>query len=439
MEPKADYRPSLAALVAERAATNVYQCYQCRRCTSGCPLAHHFDLAPNQVVRAVQLDRRAALLRSRMIWLCASCQVCTTRCPQNLDVARVVDVLRIMAQEEGIPAAVPAVHIFSAAALRSIRAFGRLYELGLMAELYVRLLLARMLDVRRLLTVDLPLALRLLAAGKLRLLPKRARPRRALAAPAASPVPPERLQVGYYPGCSLHGTALDFGISTRLVARELGLELVEPEGWVCCGTSPAHGTDHKLATLLPLRNLALFQSAGQDSVMMPCASCYLRSRTAINDIGREPELRAAVTAEVGYALDRQVRVEHLLETLEGRVGLKRIVARVRRSLEGLRVVCYYGCLLTRPPQILQQPHPEYPRSMDRLVEAIGVQPLDWSYKTECCGGSLGLSQLPMALELCERLLRNAREVGAEAVVVACPLCHANLDMRQSQLALAGGP
>ena len=247
------------------------------------------------------------------------------------------------------------------------------------------------------------------------------------------------MQVGYYPGCSLHGTALDFGMSTRAVARELKVDLAEPDGWVCCGTSPAHTTDHTLATILPMRNLALFEAAGQDCVMMPCASCYVRTKRAIYDLEREPDLREAVARETGYSHDGRIKVEHLVEMLEGRVGLKRIADRVARPLNDLKVVCYYGCVLTRPPKVLRQPNPEYPRSMDRLVEALGAQPLDWSYKTDCCGASLSFSQLRIALQLCERILRNAREVGAEAVVVACPLCHANLDLRQGLLDLPEGP
>jgi heterodisulfide reductase subunit B len=431
---------TLAETIAERTGVNVFQCFQCARCTSGCPVAEHFDLAPNRIMRAVQMGRAEESLLSRSIWLCASCQTCSSRCPQELDVARVLDTLRIMAQEQGLPPAVPPVRMFSQSALRGIRRFGRMYELGLMAELYGRLLLARLLDLRQLLTADVPVAVRLLARGKLRLLPRLVRqgapsqeqPARVEPAAAA------RLRVGYYPGCSLHGTAVDFGMSTRAVAGHLGIELVEPRGWVCCGTSPAHTTDHTLATLLPMRNLALFEAAGLDSVMMPCASCYARTKTAIYDVQHEPELRTRVAEETGYRFEGHIAVEHIVEMLEERVGLARIAEQVRRPLSGLKVVCYYGCLLTRPPKVLQRPHPEYPRSMDRLVETLGAQTLDWSYKTECCGGSLSFSQLRIALQLCERILRDAQEAGADAVVVACPLCHANLDVRQNLLDLPGG-
>lgn len=424
---------TLGEAIAERTGVNVYQCYQCKRCTSGCPVAEHYDLAPNQLMRAVQMNRRDEALRSRSIWLCTSCQTCTTRCPQDLDVARVIETLRIMAQEEGVRPAVPPVQMFSQAALRGIRFFGRMYELGLMGELYTRMFFARSLDLHQVITADLPMAARMLAKGKLKLLPEVARRGKAEPAPAA-----DKLTVGYYPGCSLHGTAVDFGMSTEAVAKELDLTLVEPKGWVCCGTSPAHTTDHKLATVLPLRNLALFQGAGQDAVMMPCASCYERSKTAVYDAEREPELKAAAARETGYDFDHPVQVQHILETLETRVGFDRIAQRVQRPLSNLKVVCYYGCLLTRPPKVLQQPNPEYPMNMDHLVEALGARPLDWSYKTDCCGGSVGLSQLPVMLQLTEKILRNAQDVGADAVVVACPLCHVNLDSRQNLLQLNKG-
>ncbi len=425
---------TLAHAIAARAGVDVYSCVQCRRCSSGCPIVQHMDLAPSQVMRAVQLGRRD-VLRSRAIWLCSSCHTCTARCPQDLDVARVFETLRLIAQEERLPPAVPPVAMFSRSALRSIRLFGRLYELGLMAELYLRLAAARLLDLRQLLRSDIPMATKMLLRGKLKLLPALARKRRG-AVPAMGPA---ALQVGYYPGCSLHGTAEDLGLSTRAVAQELGLQLVEPEGWICCGTSPAHTTDHTLATVLPVRNLALVQAAGQRCVTMPCASCYERTKAAIYDMQREPALRAAVERETGYAYDGRLQVEHLLETLERRVGLQAIARRVRRPLGGLRVVCYYGCLLTRPPRVVGQPHPEYPRSMDRLVEVLGAQALDWSYKTDCCGGALGLSQVSLMLELANKILADAQGVGAEAVVVACPLCQANLDLRQDQLHLARRP
>lgn len=428
--------PTLAAAIAQRARVNVFHCYQCKRCTSGCPVAEHVDLGPHQVMRALQFGRAAEALRSRTAWLCIGCQACTSRCPQDLDVAAVMETVRLVAQEQGLPPAVPSMQMFSRAALRGIRLFGRMYELGLMAELYARLFLGRMLDLRHLLLGDLPLAARMFLRRKLRLWPQRARSAR----PPAREAPGEStLEIGYYPGCSLHGTAADLGLSTRAVAQRLGISLVEPQGWVCCGTTPAHTTDHYLATLLPMRNLALFHAAGQSCVTMPCVSCFQRTRVAIGDVRRDPGLRAQLLEETGYEYHEEIQVEHLLETLEQRVGLPRIASLVVRPLHGLRVACYYGCLLTRPRTIVQHPHPEYPQNMDRLAEALGAEPLDWSYKTDCCGAALAFGEQAIMQQLAGKVLRNAREVGAEAVVVACPLCHANLDLRQDQLDLPGGP
>src|SRR5512135_2314021 len=92
---------TLAQTIQEETGENVFLCYQCVKCTSGCPLAERFDLTPNQVMRSVQLNDER-VLESKTIWLCASCQTCTTRCPQGLDIARVMDELRIEARKRDL-------------------------------------------------------------------------------------------------------------------------------------------------------------------------------------------------------------------------------------------------------------------------------------------------------------------------------------------------
>jgi len=113
-----------------------------------------------------------------------------------------------------------------------------------------------------------------------------------------------------------------------------------------------------------------------------------------------------------------------------------IAEKVKRPLTGLRAVCYYGCLLTRPPQVTEAPHPENPTDMDRLMAAVGIEVLDWSYKTACCGAAHSLTRPDIVLRLSGNLIEQARAAGAEVVVVACPLCHLNLDARQFQMGLA---
>ncbi len=424
----------LARRVREECGENVFLCYQCKKCTAGCPVAAFFDLTPNQVMRAVQLGQKDLVLNSKTIWLCATCETCSTRCPQGIDIARIMDVLRIMARQEKIKPQVPEVPMFYQSALRGINLFGRMHELGLMAELYIRQFFAGRLDFKQLFSSDMALALKMLRDGKLKILPSTGRPPKN--GRRAAPVTDPRV-IAYYPGCSLHATGIGYDISAKAVADKLGLTFVEPEGWTCCGTSPAHCTDHFLSTKLPLENLALIERSGFDYVTVPCAGCFTRFRKAQHDVKRDPVLGEKVTEaiaeEMGYTPAEEVLVDNLLVTFTDRIGYETIAREVTRPLEGLKVVCYYGCVLTRPPQITGVENYEYPTNMDHLMGVLGAESLDWSYKTDCCGGSLALSQLHVALDMCRRILQNAQEVGAEALVVACPLCQANLDMRQKQI------
>jgi heterodisulfide reductase subunit B len=423
------YRGELAQQIQENSGENVYLCYQCKQCTAGCPMADHFDLTPHRLMRALQLGQRETVLNSKTIWLCAGCEACSTRCPQGINTPRIVDSLRIMAAHEGIKPSVPSIPFFYTAALRGIKLFGRMYEAGLMGELYLRMALSGNLDFTQLLNEDMPLALRMLRAGKLTPIPPLSR---AAKHPRKTTSDGERQKVGYYPGCSLHGTAVEYDLSTRAIADKIGLELVEPDGWVCCGTTPAHSTDHLLSTVLPMRSLKQVEQSGQSCVTVPCPSCFTRMRTAMQDVTADPELKDKVFAQVKYTPSPELQVEHLLTTIDEKVGAERVAAAVTRPLHGLKVVCYYGCVITRPPKLTGATEYEYPMSMDRLVQAAGAESLDWSYKTECCGVSLAFTQLPTVMDMCHKILDNARDVGAEAIVVACPLCQANLDMRQRQ-------
>ena len=240
------------------------------------------------------------------------------------------------------------------------------------------------------------------------------------------------MSYAYYPGCSLHGSSVEYGMSITAIADKIGLELIEPKGWVCCGTTPAHSTDHLLSTVMPMKSLACVEQSGQSYVTVPCPSCFIRMRTALHDVAADPELREQVEARVKYRPSPELKVDHLLTTIAEQVGPERVAAAVTRPLNGLKVVCYYGCVITRPPELTGATDYEYPMGMDRLMQAIGAETLDWSYKTECCGVSLMFTQLPLVIDMTHKILDNAKEVGAQAIVVACPLCQVNLDARQQQ-------
>ena len=430
------FKTDLAREIQERSGENVFLCYQCKKCTAGCPVAAYFDLTPHQVLRACQFGQDEMVLNSRTISVCAACETCSTRCPQGIDIARIMDVLEIMAAERGIPSKAPSVPMFYKSANRGINYFGRMWELGLMAELYIRQFFhwqdgKPLLDFRQIFKYNLETAVKMLRSGKLKILPSIARrPRngqRARTEAAGEDV------VSYYPGCSLHATGIEFNMSTKAVAEKLGLNLVEPEGWKCCGTSPAHNTDHYRSVKLPMETLAIADEMGHTYMTMPCAACFSRFRIAMHEVEHDRELKKKIAADTGYEYSGNIKVDNLLTTITDRVGYDAAVGPVVKPLEGLRVACYYGCLLTRPPDVTGEEHYENPTNMDTLMESMGAEAVEWDYKTDCCGGSLSLSTLEISLDLSHQILQNAVDRGADLVVTACPLCHANLDVFQKQI------
>ncbi len=417
----------LAETIRKECGENVFLCYQCQKCSSGCPVVEHFDLAPNQVMRAIQLGQKAMVLNSKTIWLCAMCETCATRCPHDINITRIMDVLKIMAKNERIEPKVPSVPLFYQAALRGIKWFGRMYEAGLMAEIYLRQMMAGQLNYQQVWKNDMPMALKMFKNGKLKIFPTFGKPK------AKEKTAEKRDGIAYFPGCSLHGTSKEYDLSTQAVFNKLGVSLYEPDGWGCCGTTPTHSTDHYLSTLLPMKNIALMKGEGFNDITTPCPSCFFRMRVALKETEEDGDLRKRLAEEIPYLSSNGMKIEHLLNTVTERVGYKQVASRVVHPLKGLKVVCYYGCIITRPPKITKVKDYEYPTQMDRLMKVLGITPLDWSYKTRCCGVSLGITQLPIALELSRKVLKNAKSVGADAIVVACPLCHVNLDARQKQI------
>ena len=235
------------------------------------------------------------------------------------------------------------------------------------------------------------------------------------------------MEISYYPGCALHGSAREYDESTKAVAGLLGMSLRELPDWNCCGASSAHALSADLAFDLANRNLLIAREQGMDLVV-PCAACFSRLKAAL----------AEAESRNGGA-KRSLRVLSLLDLFLSQGLFDAIASREKHSLQGLRAVCYYGCLLVRPPKVTGAAHHEFPETMERLMGLIGVEALPWSHKTDCCGGSLVLTRTDIVLDLTAKLLDEAKKAGAEAVVVACPLCQSNLDSRQADIVAGGGP
>jgi heterodisulfide reductase subunit B2 len=233
----------------------------------------------------------------------------------------------------------------------------------------------------------------------------------------------------------MEGTAHDYQKSTLAVSRALGLALPEIPGWTCCGSTSAHQTDHLLSLALPAKNLV---AAEGKTVAVGCAACYSRLKTANHEIASDPETRKTVAAVVGKDYDGKTEILHLLEILARDIGMKKIVAAVKQPLTGLKLVTYYGCLLSRPPEVTKFDDPENPTLMDQVLEAAGATVLPWPHKTECCGAGYSITDVAVVKRLTREILAMAKAAGADCIATACPLCQLNLDLRQKDTEKASG-
>jgi len=245
------------------------------------------------------------------------------------------------------------------------------------------------------------------------------------------------LEIGYYPGCALHGSSNDYEASVRACMQKLQVELKELDDWLCCGASAAHNINKKLAAALPARNLAIAERDGIGELLAPCPLCSMALLQVRNRLRESEALRTEMSDIVEAPVSGKTKVINLIQIFQ-QVGQENITAAAVKTLEGYKPACYYGCLLVRPPKDLQFDDCEHPCSMENLLRALGAEPADWNYKVECCGAGLTLADDSVVIELTGKILKNAKKHGANCMVVACPMCHVNLDMKQPAIEKALG-
>ena len=222
------------------------------------------------------------------------------------------------------------------------------------------------------------------------------------------------MDVTYYPGCSLESSARDYDESIRAVCSALDVRLHELPDWTCCGATSAHSLDEDLAVSLPALNLSGAEKLGNHMVV-PCPLCFNRLKRARADG------------------DGTIGVFDLASFFGQPAWIEKIKARVTRSLNALKAVCYYGCMANRPPKVTESADYENPCDMDNIVKALGVDARPWSYKTDCCGASFSVSRQDIVFTLVRNLYDRALEAGAECMVVSCQMCQANLDLYQKDI------
>lgn len=239
------------------------------------------------------------------------------------------------------------------------------------------------------------------------------------------------MKLAYYPGCSSRSTAAEYNESVEFTARSLGVELEEIVNWNCCGASSGHVVDRELGLALPGRNQALAEKMALD-IVTSCPSCFLRHKRLAHELRQKPALKARIEDYIGMPLTLSQTTRHILEVLYHDVGLHSLQQKVKRPLKKIRAVMYYGCYLVRPPEITQFDDADNPTLMDRIMETIGIEVVDWSCKVDCCGGGLLLTRPEIAKILGCKITNVACELGADAIITACNLCHANLDICQER-------
>ena len=234
----------------------------------------------------------------------------------------------------------------------------------------------------------------------------------------------------YYPGCTLKTSAKNLEKTAMTVTKALGYDLVEMKDWNCCGVVSSLTSDDLMRHLAPLRVLIHVEDERESKVITLCDMCY-------NTL-RQTNLRVQENLEdlktLNLFMDREndykgtVTVVHFLEFLRDEIGFDVLKKKVKNPLKGIKIMPYYGCMLLRPREVSID-DPEDPRIFDNLLIALGAEVVDNPFKIECCGSYHTVEQKEIVSRRAHRITSYALDQGADAIVLSCPLCRFNLDMR----------
>ncbi|HKZ94155.1 MAG TPA: CoB--CoM heterodisulfide reductase iron-sulfur subunit B family protein [Candidatus Bathyarchaeia archaeon] len=241
------------------------------------------------------------------------------------------------------------------------------------------------------------------------------------------------MKYAYFPGCSIHGSSKEYEMSANAINKRLGIELVEIPDWNCCGAIDAvYAYNPTLAISLATRNLALAENMKTDVVTL-CSACFFTLSRANMMLRQYTDMKDRVDKvinDAGLKYAGDVKVRHYMDILANDVGFDRIRQNVTVPLKGLKIAPYYGCLIVRPTGIHAFDDPEHPVSMDKVVEALGAEVVDYPDKTRCCGASLAITDEKVMMEMTKAPLLTAKNAQADCIVTPCPMCHFNLDAKQ---------
>ncbi len=242
------------------------------------------------------------------------------------------------------------------------------------------------------------------------------------------------MELAYYPGCSLKQSSALYDHQTRLVFDKLGVQLRELADWNCCGATSAGKTDDFLSIAMPARNLGIAAQSGLNEMVIPCSACYSRTLVAQQYLEANPDLKEEINAGVSKKITTPVKVSSILEVLLALLDSGTLAEKLIYKPKSLKPVCYYGCMMTRFPFPVPVPDSiENPRGMEIILEALGLHPIDWNYKTNCCGASAAVTDPAVAHTLMAKILNDALARSANCLITTCPMCQMNLDAYQEDI------
>lgn len=233
----------------------------------------------------------------------------------------------------------------------------------------------------------------------------------------------------YFPGCALKDQAKGYEEASLAALSKLGYEVKELPRWNCCGTMYSLAQDELMRHVGPVRNLIRAQEEGGDRLLTLCAMCYNTLRRSARFV-EDPENLRRINAFMDDEPDYRggVEVVHLVQFL-GEIGEEKLAKAAARPLHGLRLAAYYGCTLLRPKEVAVD-HPDRPEVLERLISALGAEPVLFPERVECCGAYLTVTRPDIVRERVGEILRSAGYAGAQALLTACPLCKFNLEERR---------
>jgi heterodisulfide reductase subunit B len=236
-----------------------------------------------------------------------------------------------------------------------------------------------------------------------------------------------------FPGCLMPTEQYAYELSIRETFPLLGVELVDVEGFSCCG-EPMKSVNQYLSLYLSTRNLAIAEKHHFD-LFVPCAMCHLALSECQHLLEKNPAMKERINNQLAIEdlkYTRKRQVVHTIDLLYDYVGIEEIKEHVKKPLTGLKIAAHYGCHLIRPSEIGRPDDSENPTKIELILKAIGVEPVNYPQRLDCCGAPL-LANLPdSALTKTGQKLQAIQEQGIQALIDVCPWCHKMFDSRQTK-------